>query len=206
MSVEDVNIDYYRGFDIKYIAIADILDIGTSELTLISATLSDEIDITQFVADVDYLYGEMDSTQLIMLDFASPPSGPAPGYVRDYVFEVTGRYSSSGGLYKGNDLSVLSSSNLLNKTSKPDGFKLHINNPNPFNPSTHIKFELKNRSFVKIEVYDILGQLVNVLANEFKEAGSYEVVFDGTNLPSGIYFYKMVAGNFVDVKKMVLLK
>jgi len=80
------------------------------------------------------------------------------------------------------------------------------NYPNPFNPLTRIRYDVPQRSFVRIAVYDILGREVAVLVNEEKGAGSYEVEFNGLNLPSGVYFYRMGAGNFVETRKRVLVK
>ena len=88
----------------------------------------------------------------------------------------------------------------------PANFKLFQNYPNPFNPSTKVKYEIPERSFVTIKVFDVLGNEVAALVNEEKTIGNYEVEFDATNLPTGIYFYKLQAGNFVEIKKMVLIK
>jgi len=85
-------------------------------------------------------------------------------------------------------------------------FYLVQNYPNPFNPSTSIQYEVSSRQFVSLKVYDVLGNEVATLVDEEKSAGSYKVEFDGTDLSSGIYFYQLKAGSFVETKKMVLLK
>ena len=85
-------------------------------------------------------------------------------------------------------------------------YKLFDNFPNPFNPTTKIKYQSPELSKVKLTVYDVLGREVKTLVNEEKPAGSYEVEFDGTNLPSGIYFYRIETSKFSDTKKFVLLK
>ena len=85
-------------------------------------------------------------------------------------------------------------------------FKLEQNYPNPFNPSTTISFELSQREKVRLEVYNALGERVATLVDGFVNAGSHDITFDASNLASGIYFYKLTAGNFTDVKKMVLMK
>ena len=85
-------------------------------------------------------------------------------------------------------------------------FKLRQNYPNPFNPSTTIKYELPRASQVSLKVYDILGREVSVLVNEKKDAGAYEVKFNGSNLASGMYFYRLRAGDYVAVKKLLLMK
>jgi hypothetical protein len=88
----------------------------------------------------------------------------------------------------------------------PIQFSLEQNYPNPFNPSTKIAFNIPVRSFVLINVYDPLGRVVATLVNEFLMPGSYETRFDGTSLASGIYFYRLQAGEFVQTKKFVLEK
>jgi hypothetical protein len=93
----------------------------------------------------------------------------------------------------------------------PKEFILYQNYPNPFNPSTKIKYTIPSvgtslMKFVLLKVYDMLGKEVAVLVNEGKPVGSYNVDFDGSKLPSGIYFYKLQAGSFVETKKMILLK
>ena len=85
-------------------------------------------------------------------------------------------------------------------------YELFDNYPNPFNPSTTIKFEIPELSFVTLKVYDILGGEISTLINEEKSSGSYEVEFDASDLPSGIYFYKLQTENFAETKKMTLLK
>ena len=88
----------------------------------------------------------------------------------------------------------------------PDKFLLEQNYPNPFNPVTKIKYQIPEPVKVKLTVYDVLGRQIKILANEEKPAGSYEVEFDGTRLPSGVYFYRIEAGKYSDTKKFVLLK
>jgi photosystem II stability/assembly factor-like uncharacterized protein len=99
-------------------------------------------------------------------------------------------------------------------TNVPDKYSLEQNYPNPFNPTTTIKFQIKDSRFVTLKVYDILGKEVAVLVNEKQPAGVYEVSFDASVLPSGIYFYKLIVGEseassgqvYTETKKMVLVK
>ncbi|HEX2787571.1 MAG TPA: T9SS type A sorting domain-containing protein [Ignavibacteria bacterium] len=91
-------------------------------------------------------------------------------------------------------------------TTVPMEYKLQQNYPNPFNPVTTIKYQLPKDGLVQIKVYDIIGREVMTLANEQKTAGTYEAVFNGLNFASGIYFYRIQAGNFVETKKMMLIK
>jgi aminopeptidase N len=88
----------------------------------------------------------------------------------------------------------------------PREYALYQNYPNPFNPVTTVKFDLPERTFVKINVFDVSGKLVNTLVNEERAAGKYGVSFDATSLSSGIYYYTIVTDKFTDTKKMVLVK
>lgn len=87
-----------------------------------------------------------------------------------------------------------------------NSYKLFQNYPNPFNPTTKIRYETIERSFVTFKIYDVLGKEVAILVNEEKPAGDYEVEFDGKHLPSGIYIYQLNAKNYVQTRKMVLVK
>ncbi len=91
-------------------------------------------------------------------------------------------------------------------TEVPDNFVLYQNYPNPFNPSTKIRFDIPKSSIVKLIVYDMIGREVSVLLNEKIKPGSYEYQWDGSDLTSGVYFYKLQAEGFVQVKKMILIK
>jgi hypothetical protein len=92
------------------------------------------------------------------------------------------------------------------QTEIPKVFSLAQNYPNPFNPTTSIKFAVPKQSLVKMVIYDVIGREVTKLVNEVKQAGNYEIPFDASSLASGVYFYRMESGDFVDVKKMVLIK
>lgn len=94
----------------------------------------------------------------------------------------------------------------ISSTETIDSYSLRQNYPNPFNPSTEISYSIPKSEFVKITVYDILGKEIQTLKNEFQEAGSYKVQFEAQNLSSGIYLYKLQAGAFTQVRKMLLVR
>jgi len=85
-------------------------------------------------------------------------------------------------------------------------FSLEQNYPNPFNPTTSLQYSVGSLQFVTLKVYDVLGNEVAILVNEEKPAGSYQVEFDASNFSSGIYFYKLTSGAFIETKKMILLR
>ena len=88
----------------------------------------------------------------------------------------------------------------------PSKYYLFQNQPNPFNPSTLIKYELPEGTSVNIVIYNIIGEKVAELVNSFQKEGRHEIVWDAQNIASGIYFCRMLAGNFVSTKKLVLFK
>jgi spore coat protein H len=122
--------------------------------------------------------------------------------------------STDYGVAVGNQATVLKTSESGTTTgiigplaSMPADFKLFQNYPNPFNPVTIINYQLPNDNFVTLRVYDILGREVKTLVNEFKKAGNHLNEFEGSNLSSGVYFYKLQIGNqFAQTKKLILLR
>jgi len=108
-------------------------------------------------------------------------------YIRDFVYSGTTSIKS-------------------NKDIFPETIKLSQNYPNPFNPTTTIKYQIPELSFVTLKVYDVLGNEIETLFNGEKSAGIYELNWNAVNLPSGIYFYQLKAGSFVETKKMILMK
>ncbi len=93
-----------------------------------------------------------------------------------------------------------------NNGTKVSSYMLYQNFPNPFNPTTTINYSVPKTSFVTLKVYDVLGNVIATLVNNEKAPGNYNIKFDGSKLASGIYFYRIEAGNFVQAKKLVLLK
>jgi len=91
-------------------------------------------------------------------------------------------------------------------TSVPDKFRLEQNYPNPFNPVTKIRFEIPQQGFVSMKVYDIIGRQVATLVNENLSPGTYEVTFDGKELSSGLYFYRLTSNGFSETKRMLMIK
>jgi hypothetical protein len=122
-------------------------------------------------------------------------SAPARGMTRDYIIKATGYYAPK----------------YMIDASLPRSFALHNNYPNPFNPATTIAYDLPVPAHVTLEIFNILGRKVRTLVDEYQEAGSKTVVWDGRDsgnneVATGVYFYTVRAGTFTDSKKMLLLK
>ncbi|MCY7361724.1 MAG: phospholipase D-like domain-containing protein, partial [Ignavibacteria bacterium] len=113
-----------------------------------------------------------------------------------YLQDFAKRYSLAGGTISVEKIS----------TEIPADFVLSQNYPNPFNPKTVINYEIPNANIVKLTVYNTLGKQVTELVNERQSAGTYKVSFDVGNMTSGVYFYKLEVGNFVETKRMILVK
>ncbi len=101
---------------------------------------------------------------------------------------------------------ILGAKDGSSNTSIPSEYQLLQNYPNPFNPSTRINYSLPERFYVKINIYDILGNKIFTLVNEEKSAGNYSVYFNASRLSSGVYFYRLDAGSFSETRKMILIR
>ncbi len=114
---------------------------------------------------------------------------------------------TGGGLGKPEAIKSKSENNgVKTGLNTPSEFSLSQNHPNPFNPVTNIKFAVPNRTFVKLVIYDMLGKEVEILVNSEYNAGTYDVNWNASNYPSGVYFYRLNAGDYSGTKKMVLVK
>jgi hypothetical protein len=115
--------------------------------------------------------------------------------------EITLKHSETTSIY----LSPVGKEALADK-QVPEKFNLQQNYPNPFNPTTQIQYSITDAATVQLDVYNILGKRVATLVSEQKQPGSYEVTFDGSNLASGVYLYRLQAGSKVSTKKLILAK
>jgi len=139
--------------------------------------------------------------------------------LNDYQVDNTGAIAKDGTLYIGVHKSSLATNQQKTLIAIKDtsavsvddnleilNYQLEQNFPNPFNPNTTINYSVKERGFVQLKVYDILGKEVTTLVNEEKQQGNYSVLFNGNNLPSGVYVYSLRVNEFIENKKMVLLR
>ena len=129
------------------------------------------------------------------------------GFITSDSYEFGGgitnlRYAKIDGVEYGTQITAIDNV----ESNRPDNYFLYQNYPNPFNPATVIEYSIANPGLVTIKVYDILGNEIRTLVNEEESAGKYSTSFDGSTLVSGIYFYVLREGNFVQSKKMLHLK
>lgn len=149
------------------------------------------------------------STSYLDINFYIPPPKEPGNDLAEYW--IRAKISPTEESLEGNHVQVGGTSIMQWKISDKERtddltYSLNQNYPNPFNPVTTIEFTLKESSIVSLRVFDILGREVKSILNEMVEAGIHQLEFNGSDLESGIYFYEMQAGNFRDVKKLVLLK
>ena len=124
----------------------------------------------------------------------------SPRIANLYLQEFKARYVNAGGTDIISDIA-------LNQNDKvPCDFELKQNYPNPFNPSTVITFSIPKESYVTLRIFNILGQTVKTLVNQNERVGIYTINFNAHGLSSGVYFYSIKAGDYYQVKKMLLLK
>ena len=181
-----------------FVFVSDLRTARTRELPLVSAVHNVNGDIKSKLTTIDQNYAEMFPTERIDLSFSTTTNSGN----RAYILKTVGRYETDTTFVaKQNNLAKLNEQPII-----PTENKLYDNYPNPFNPSTIIKYSLKDDGKVTLKIYNSLGEEVRTLVNEIKPAGNYEVEFNASNLPSGVYIYSIQSGEFVSSKKMILLK
>ena len=165
-----------------------------SELNNIGFEIERSFNDKDDFVTVGFVDGKGSSTEINYYSFSDNPqlSGVNQIYYRLKQFDFDGTFSYSDIVNVSYDV--------------PAEFVLSQNFPNPFNPSTRISYFVPKESFVSIKVYDFLGREITTLVSETKSTGSYELSFDASSLPSGTYFYTLIADNYSATKKMILLK
>jgi len=148
------------------------------------------------------VYAEIDAitTALLVEGDSTLGKGTLAKYLiktgEDYLSKLDGILRKHFGIEKGE----------TGEEQIPKEYTLYQNYPNPFNPATTIKYDLPNAGDISLIIYDILGRRVKTLVNERQQAGKYEVRFDASNLASGVYIYQLITEEYVNAKKMILLK
>ncbi|MFZ1320797.1 MAG: T9SS type A sorting domain-containing protein [Ignavibacteria bacterium] len=204
--IDALTIEWKDNFQMSYLAYTGINYSGffTEELELIEAEDLTTGNVLNLVKDKDNNTIQSDSSNQLILKFRNSNSPVKSGYERSYIFITNGRYEKGEKFKSENSISE----NILKADdSNFENAKFTVGNyPNPFNPKTIINYELPKSDVVSLKVFDVLGNEVMVLVNEKQNAGTYSVEFDGSRFASGIYFYTIRTGDFIQTKKMMLLK
>jgi hypothetical protein len=140
--------------------------------------------------------------------WADISDGLAATYISGIGFDPNYAYVSNygGGVWRRPLAEVVNSVETKRPTLRAGSFSLRQNYPNPFNPVTTISFDLPKGAFATLKIFNLLGEEVSVVLAEELEAGSHRVNFDGSGMPSGVYFYRLAAGEFVAMRKFELIK
>lgn len=204
-SVMQLNIQWSQDVALDYTELSRNLELPftITEAQLLQAEHSLYGDITSSLSYVDENYTILEPGNWITLEFSAPPV--VDDMERSFILISRGRYErieESGSFGKSKQLAKKSSLSSISE------YKLEQNHPNPFNPSTKIKYSIKEPGLVTLKVYDLLGREIATLVNEPKQAGEYEVEFnaDSYGLSSGVYLYQLTSGSFISIKKFVLIK
>ncbi len=204
-AIQKADITWDRDYSLYFASVVNVSYSGfnVTELPLSAALNSANYDLLEDLQNVDGYYATLDTSGIIMLQFNNIAN--TSGMIRDYVLVTDGQYSAG--------TTAQRPGNMMNSVSKntPDnviGFtnKLNANFPNPFNPTTKINYQIKKDGFVSLKIYNVIGQVVKELVGEFKNAGNYIVEFNGSHLASGTYYYRIESNDFVETKKMILIK
>jgi len=158
-------------------------------------------DVSDFTVTLDNIIGTPSTWTEYSYDLTS--------YAGDSIYIAVQSINSGHYLWLDDFiLTVIDTSGSLSivENHLPNNFSLKQNYPNPFNPLTTIEYNIPQNNFVKITIYNLRGEKTKTLVNKNKIAGNYSVVFDGSNFSSGIYFYRIEAGNYSNTKKLVLMK
>lgn len=181
-----------------FVFVSDLRTARTRELPLVSAVHNVNGDVKTKLTGIDQNYAEMYPTERIYLSFSTTINSGN----RAYILKTVGRYETDTTFVtKQNNLAKLNEQPII-----PTENKLYDNYPNPFNPSTIIKYSLKDEGIVSLKIFNSLGEEVRTIVNENKAAGNYEVEFNATNLPSGVYIYQLTTPGFTQARKMILAK
>ena len=190
-------------FTLTHNAITDtiIYEAGGAGDNFINTNLSDDAE-TPIASATSPFTGIYKPYQPLSIFAGSDPNG-------EWVLEIYDGATDNTGTLEAWGLALsyqTTTGNTSNDNVQPTTYKLENNYPNPFNPTTTIKYQIPELSFISLKVFDVLGNEILTLVETEKPVGTYEVEFDATNLSSGIYFYRIQAGSFVETKKMILLR
>ncbi len=163
---------------------------------------NDEIDSTQYGEGKFYLgYTDVTTDANCNADFSVLL--PVIVFPNFYVTATATDENNNTSEFSGSVPVIISG---IENVEVPTEYELQQNFPNPFNPSTSIKWQIPEGGLVSIKIYDVLGKEVTTLVNEYRSAGFYESIFDGSNLASGLYIYRLITENFISTKKMLMVK
>ncbi|MBK9099018.1 MAG: choice-of-anchor B family protein [bacterium] len=209
-------------FNTRDITVWDLQDRSSWDLVVTGWQMTGNSPVHNLFILGDYAHIAYYKDGYVVLDISDPENPVFAGQYDTYPSSSGGTYNGAWGAYpylpSGNilisDMStglyifkfIPSTTVIENENTDVSGFSLEQNYPNPFNPSTQIKFTIEKSGFVSLKIFNGIGQEISTLINEEKNAGTYKVTFNASDLPSGIYFARLISGNQTEIIKMSLLK
>ena len=192
----DIEIAFSKDLVLDYFALVKNEKTAKAEkLNLLSAQHGKAGEIASLFAAADKQYGDILPGEEIKFKYETKQNTNNDNTA--YILKTVGRYEKTSLQKEGNLETIL---------VLPKETALYDNYPNPFNPTAKISFSLPQKSEIKLKVFDVLGREIQILAEGIYEAGKYEVEFNASNLPSGVYFYNLTSGTNSITKKMLLMK
>jgi hypothetical protein len=177
---------------------------ATASLDRVSLNWQTATELNNYGFDIERQVNDNEWASIGFVDGSGNRSSP-----KQYSFIDTNPMGGSKFLYRLKQIDndgKFEYSDVVEVEIQPKQYTLYQNYPNPFNPATTIKFSLPEDVRVRIDIYNSLGELIADVINKVYEAGYHKVQFGGSNIPSGIYFYRIIAGEFIETKKMILMK
>lgn len=203
-SVQSMEMFWKREFGISYVGMVRLEPVPVVENCILqSAQDVLQGDVTALLTSDDSNYAALDSSSSIFLKFKVPIQNLSSGTTRSYVLTTKGRYEKPAGYFRESGMQI---SKTLDEATYKDEHMLLPNSPNPFNPSTIIKFYLASDEKIDVRVYDITGKEVARIISGLMQQGSHSVFFNGSTLSSGAYYIRFKAGDVQQVRRMMLVK
>ncbi|MCK4353546.1 T9SS type A sorting domain-containing protein, partial [candidate division WOR-3 bacterium] len=194
-----VKITWHAPHKLDYIGLGRIsaAEYFVKPCPLTAAVHSRDGSVKQKLLNEDEKYAELIPGDTIKIEFAI--TGTKPGWVRDFIFVSNGYYTTEENIAMGGAQSA-------GAYSSPQIFSISQNYPNPFCGKTVIRYSLPENRKVSLKIYDVTGRLVKTLIDGDREPGIYTAKWDAKNMPSGIYFARFIAGDYINTKKLILVK
>jgi hypothetical protein len=202
-SVDSIHIAWDKSFKIRYAAVASLLYSGftVTELPLVTAFHTSDGDVLQNLLYIDSVYTYVSPNAYLNLEFSPSPAQGSSTSIKEYIIEINGQV-----IFLGNNRMKTTKVLKPDHNTIPDQYSLSQNYPNPFNPVTKINYSIPKQGFVTLKIYDLLGREIKSLVSETKQPGNYSVDFNGSNLASGVYFYRLESNSFTSIKRMMIIK
>ncbi len=186
-----------------------ILIRGGTNIAVSNGTLTPGTGMQKVSGEITHTAPKTPQNSMVLFEFtytAPQTPGTITMYANGNSVNFNGEETGDSWNYAESKTIIVNSIAGVNEDIQLKEYSLSQNYPNPFNPSTKISFKISEAGLVKLAIYNLLGNEVKTIIDEYKSAGSYTYLLNTENLPSGVYLYKLISDNFIETKKMLLLK